>query len=95
MYAIELLDNVNDEELQAPYLKSVLLNGALSWRDFSYDGCSLIYDQDIAQRLCTKSELKKTRNGELKPNHTEDWLDTQARALCQAYNLIIEYRNGD
>ena len=49
---------------------------------------SLIYNEDIAERLCTPSELKKTRHGERRPNAREEWLDTQARALFQAYNLI-------
>ena len=63
---------------------SYALNGARSWHDYSYGGCSLIYDGDIAERLCTPSELKKTRNGERKPNSKENWLDVQARALYQA-----------
>ena len=43
---------------------------------------------DIAKRLGT-SELKKSKNGENKPNSREEWLDTQARALTQAERLII------
>lgn len=61
-----------------------MLNGADSWIQYSWGGCSLIYDGDIAERLCSPSELKKTRNGERKPNGNEEWLDTQARALYQA-----------
>ena len=71
-----------------------MLNGARDWQRpndefaawsvYSWGGSSLIYDRDIAKRLCTPSELKKTRNGERRPNSREEWLDTQARALYQA-----------
>ena len=44
-----------------------------------------MYDGDIAAALCTPSELKKTRNGERRPNSREEWLDVQARALHQAF----------
>ena len=60
------------------------MNGADTWRAYSYSACALFYDCDIAERLCTPSELKKTRGGERNPNSRETWLDTQARALFQA-----------
>lgn len=60
------------------------------WKKYSQGGCSLIYNEDIAKRLCTASELKKTKNGRNRPNSDEDWLDVQARALYQANNLIVE-----
>ena len=97
MYAFELLDNLeesreyNNADIHINPLddiKSEMLNGASDWDQFSWGGCSLIYDSEIAERLCTPSELKKTRNGERRPNANEDWLDTQARALSQAYHLI-------
>lgn len=59
-------------------------NGAGTWEEYSYGACALIYDSDIAERLCTPSELKKKRGGELNPNSNETWLDTQARALNQS-----------
>lgn len=52
-------------------------------------GCYLIYNSDIAKMFCTPSELKKTHNGERKPNKNEEWLDVQARALNQAARMII------
>lgn len=70
-------------------LEKALLNGADSWSQYSWGGCSLIYDGDIAERLCTPSELKKTRHGERRPNTDEEWLDTQARALGQAARIIL------
>lgn len=66
-----------------------MLNGADNWHEYSYGGCSLIFDYDIAVRLCTFSELKKTNNGYLRPNKRENWLDVQARALYQACNLVL------
>lgn len=81
-----------------------MLNGARDWRrpndefaawsEYSWGGSSLIYDGDIAERLCTPSELKKTRHGERRPNSREAWLDTQARALYQACNRVARlYRS--
>ena len=97
VYALELLDeleenreyNKADKYLHPLELKAELLNGADSWDAYSWGGSALIYDSDIAERLCTPSELKKTRNGERRPNSREEWLDTQARALFQAANRII------
>lgn len=85
-YALELLEDVADNE---EVTKERLLNGASDWNQYSWGGSSLIYDEDIAKRLCTPSELKKTRNGERRPNASEEWLDTQARALYQACNRIM------
>ena len=94
-YTDELLDNLEEK---AQYyerlprnekeLKEWLLNGAMDWEDYSYGGCSLIYDGDIAERLCTPSELKKKDGGRLVPNSQESWLDVQTRALRDAYCRI-------
>lgn len=89
-YALELLEDLpaNVNYGSAASLEADLLNGASSWSQYSWDGCSLVYDEDIAARLCTPSELKKTRNGERRPNSREEWLDVQARALrCAAYDI--------
>lgn len=93
-YALELAEEMR-ENIQGGYikpeeitnraeLKAALLNGAMDWSQYSWGGCALIYDGDIAERLCNPSELKKTRNGERRPNSREEWLDTQARAIGQA-----------
>ena len=99
VYAMELLDDLEEsiergyhyiEDIYSiPLLEKMLLNGAENWEQFSWGGCSLIYNGDIAERLCTPSELKKTRNGERRPNAREEWLDTQARALYQASTRIL------
>lgn len=90
-YALELLDGLDAEIYEnKEELKKALLNGADSWHAYSWGGCSEIYNEDIATRLCTPSELKKTKNGERRPNAGEEWLDLQARALFQAGNRITK-----
>lgn len=100
-YALELVDQLGEqinggyfEELdltESKKVRAALLNGAANWSQYSWGGCSLIYDSDIAERLCNPSELKKTRNGERRPNSREEWLDVQARALYQAANKICRH----
>ena len=85
-YALELIENIDDNEIPT---KEMMLNGARTWNEFSWGGCSLIYNGDIAERLCCPSELKRTRNGERKPNSREEWLDTQACALYQACKRVL------
>ena len=90
----EQIDNGDFDELDLSDFKKVreaLMNGAETWSQYSWGGCSLIYNSDIAERLCTPSELKKTRNGERRPNSREEWLDVQARALFQAANRICRH----
>ena len=71
-----------------PITKETFLNGATTWAEASYGGCYLISDEEIARMLCTNTELKRTRNGELRPNKREEWIDVQARALHQSWLLI-------
>ena len=92
-YAIELLDDAASNRecedfsnLQS--LKETILNGAKDWLQYSEGGCTLVYNQDIAERLCTPSELKRTKNGINNPNSRENWVQCQARALFQAWELI-------
>ena len=92
-YAYMLLDNIfSDRDYKAiPSFKALheeLLDGAKDWKQFSWGGCALIYDEDIADTLCSPFELKKCKNGMLRPNKKEQWLDVQAKALFQAENLI-------
>ena len=69
-------------------INAALLNGARDWSEYSWGGCGLVYDGDIAEHYCTPSELKKTRHGERRPNSREEWLDVQARALSQASRRV-------
>lgn len=86
-------------DVTAATLEYAMLNGAKDWKHpndsfkawgvYSWGGSALIYDRDIAEQLCTPSELKRTHNGERRPNTREEWLDVQARALYQAARLIV------
>ena len=69
--------------------QETLLNGATDWSQYSYGGCALICDYQIAERLCNNTELKRTSHGERNPNRNETWLDVQARALSQAAKMLI------
>ena len=71
-------------------IEEALLNGAPSWHDYSYGGNSLIYDADIAERLCYPSQPKRSLNGKRKPYRCKRWLDVQARALRQAAIVLIK-----
>ena len=91
IYAFELLEEYAEraayegrQATNTAEFKEWLKNGASDWDQYSWGGSSLIYNSDIAERLCCPSELRKTRNGERRPNSREEWLDTQARALRQA-----------
>lgn len=95
VYAIELVEELKERaayEGRNPEpgkeCREWMLNGAQDWNQYSRGGSSLIYDGDIAERLYTPSELKKTSHGERRPNSREEWLDTQARALYQASNRV-------
>ena len=100
-YALELVEELRERaayEGRNPEpgkeCQEWMLNGAQDWAQYSWGGSPLIYDGDIAERLCTPSELKKTRHGERRPNSREEWLDTQARALTQACNRVARvYRS--
>ena len=98
-YASELLDQIEegldrgwieaDDLCNRNMIERTLLDGASDWGQYSWGGCSLIYDSEIAERLCSPSELKRTHNGYGRPNGSEEWLDVQARALLQASERII------
>lgn len=98
VYALEMLDDLADDSREITgedlstwkSIESKLLNGADDWSAYSWGGCALIYNVDIAERLCCPSELKKTRGGERRPNGREEWLDVQARALHQAANRVCK-----
>lgn len=96
-YALELAENLRqrieyegENPLSRKELEEWLLDGASDWMQYSCGGCSMIYNRDIAERLCTPSELRKTDNGRKDPNPRESWLECQARALYQAAQRVCE-----
>jgi hypothetical protein len=90
LYAVELAESIDDSAdlSNETLLKKALLNGASDWKQYSEGGCALVYDADIAERLCSASELRRCKGGERQPNARETWLECQARALGQASALI-------
>ena len=100
-YAAELLSNLRRAAAYAAEtgtpspltdretVRAALLNGARDWSEYSWGGCALIYDGDIAARVCTPSELRRTHGGQRDPNPRETWLDVQARALYQAGAVVL------
>ena len=102
-YAEEMLDDLDDFIIEFNDIHDKtdiilnfgkqLLNGAPNTRAYSWGGCSLIYNEDIAQRLCTTSELKKKDYGRLQPTSKIEWLDLQARAIYQAIILLKNILN--
>lgn len=89
-YAVELVESLDSSAdlSNERLLEKALLNGAADWQQYSEGGCALVYDADIAERLCSASELKRCKGGERQPNSRENWLECQARALSQASALV-------
>ena len=94
-YMLEFLDYMKDyrkldeNHEVAPVKLEELLNGAKDWEQYSYGGCSLVYNGDICERLCPPSFQKKKKDGELPPNSMETWCDVQAHALTVAADRFI------
>lgn len=83
-YAPETITNVSE-------LKDICLKGAKDWKQYAAGGGGLVYDGYIAEALCTHSELKRLRykeGGYKNPSKNENWIDVEARALYQAWQLI-------
>lgn len=93
IYAAEIICGLDDADLEAVQtsaeLEKTLRNGSDSWKEYSYGAMALIRDADIAARVCTPSELRAKRGGELQPSRRENWLDVQARALGHAARRIV------
>lgn len=98
MYALELLENYSEMldyaketgDYAPRFIESTLLNGANDWTAYSEGGLSLVYDRDIAERLCSPSELKRktSRNGWILEPNQDETCKVQGRALAQAWRLL-------
>lgn len=94
---VEVAKGYDREPINAHELGHMMLNGASDWGAYSWGGSSLIYNQDIAERVCSPSELKRVTNKNgLRDmaNAREHWLDVQARALYQAAMLVTLIYNN-
>ena len=99
-YALDILKPLDDELENVD--AETLMNGANTWAAYSYGGCALIRDDDIAKRMCTPSEYKKYLNAgpNSKLSDSDYWLgNVQTRALFQAmlkirsaYKSIIAFQ---
>lgn len=99
-YAIELFDELvehrkltDQSELGENVTEKELLCGASDWNQYSFGGCTLVYDGDICERLCTPKEAERLKYGERKPPLHDSWLDAQAAALKQAANIVRRVAN--
>lgn len=100
-YADMILENIADaaqwysaQGQEFPDIsENIALNGATSWEQWAYGGCGLVYDYAIAETLCSPSELKRRKGGELQPNQFDTWLDLEARAARQAWRRITRIIN--
>ena len=92
-YANELLDHLEDQiKFYGPSLEineKTLLNGAENWKAYSEGGNSLIYYGEMTERLCTPSQFKRCKGGDLPLSNRESWVEIQGRALFQAARLVI------
>lgn len=59
-YSCYLLDNLqeNYKNFQSSKLSDILLNGSSSWREYSYNGNALIYNEDL-KNLLLKPNARK------------------------------------
>lgn len=66
--------------------------GASSWDQYSEGGCALIYDEDIAKRLCPPSQIRRLKDGSIaKPTKNTTWIKVQATALANASWLAYNF----
>lgn len=72
----------------SPSFRKNMLNGAQDWSEYSEGGNSLIYNEDIAQRLCSPSVFKRKKEGDLNPDSRMTWIDLQSVALRRAMYKI-------
>lgn len=96
-YCFELINNIKDnykfnnedlKKLNFKQLEELALNGAGSWVQYSWGGCSLVYNYDILKNLFSPSIIKKYQNSDtIKGFHLLDW---QARALKIAMSKIYQ-----
>lgn len=59
-YSFFLLDKLQEDykDFQPSELSDILLNGSASWREYSYDGNALIYNEDL-ENLLLKPNARK------------------------------------
>lgn len=91
-YAADVLGEHDGETVSNKELFRLWSCGSETLKDAVYGGCFDIWNYDIAKRLCTPSEFKRSNEGMRNPNRRENWLDVEYRAIyravCLAYNIL-------
>lgn len=89
---IEVIFSWDDHELEM--IQKICLNGAKDAKQYSYGGCGLIWNRDIAKHYCTPSVYKKKKRGILPPSKDANWCDVQADAIRRAiWKIYVAVRN--
>lgn len=84
-YAIEILEDIEADEITIATLAKWNWNGAGDALSYSENGRPLISGDDICERLCPPSIVRKHPS---RPNGKESWIDVQGRALDKAMYMI-------
>lgn len=84
---IEICKWCADQNEAIPDLSlDLVLNGASGWHQYSYGGCALVYDGDIAKTVFTPAQFAKWEQG--RKVTAEPLLDIQARALAAGWRVL-------
>lgn len=84
---IEICKWCADQNAAIPALSlDLVLNGASGWHQYSYYGCALVYDGDIAKVVFTPAQFAKWEQG--RKVTAEPLLDIQARALAAGWRVL-------
>lgn len=82
--------NINDTDTlpeSVQELKAIALNGAEDWKQYSWGGCALVYNDTIKAHYLTDSEIRRHRGEIFEGMHL---LDLQAWALSQAWQMVLD-----
>ena len=103
-YAMEMLESFEENngfDVEKLNEKS-LLRGARDWQQYSNGGFSLVGNSEIAERLCSPTQLYIYERGMKAPvgmktlqgtaHSDSSWIDVQAVALKQAAEMVLEVR---
>lgn len=103
-YAMEMLESFEENngfDVEKLNEKS-LLRGARDWQQYSNCGFSLVGNSEIAERLCSPTQLYIYERGMKAPvgmktlqgtaHSDSSWIDVQAVALKQAAEMVLEVR---
>ena len=93
-YADFLLDSyieickwcANQNEAIPDLSLDLVLNGASGWHQYSYGGCALVYDGDIAKVVFTPAQFAKWEQG--RKVTAGPLLDIQARGLAAGWRVL-------